>query len=330
VDGKATTETSKVNFNGAIARTNYTGNSVDDTTDEGLALNAETQTSERGRLGLDGEFRHDSLTQAVVQPRGTGDVRDTDVGLATSQQVRRTYFVAAPWWSWLLTENSSIRVGYRATDANFSHAAGTGLVDYREDLVTGIFSRQLNPLDDFNVTTNFARFRPETTGNDADTAQLLGGFGRAFSERVRGTISAGVSRTTTDAPGVDTSTGLVTSASLRQTSELSTLEGVIGRDITPSAAGRALRTDQARVFWSYRLSQQTEFIFETVLIRSRTLEGTDPGADRRYYELAPQLRWQWLENVYIVGSYRHRSQKFDALPDSAESNAVFLGLSYGL
>jgi hypothetical protein len=331
LEAKRTTETSKVNANGALVHTAYRQAAVPDKTEGGVTLNAETQTSERGKLGLDGEIRHDALFETATIPRGTGNVRDTDVGLSTNTQVRRDYRTLQPSWNWLLTELSAVRLAVRLTDANFSNEAGTGLVDYKEDLLSATYSRQLNPKDDVSVTTNVVRYRPATGGNDADTRQLLAGVGRLFSETVRGSIAAGASRTKLGSPtGEDTASGLVTTASLRQTSELETLEGVISRDITPSGAGQALRTDQIRLYWSRRVSAQTEFVFETQLFRNRVLEGSNPAIDRRYVELVPQLRWQWLENLYVVGSFRYRQQKFDALPGSAESNTVFLGISYRL
>jgi hypothetical protein len=108
------------------------------------------------------------------------------------------------------------------------------------------------------------------------------------------------------------------------------LGGVISHDVSPSGVGVAVQTDQFRVYWSRRLSEEMEFILDGSLIRNRALAGSSAGIDRRYLDIGPQLRWRRLENVYIVATYRYRNQKFDALPDTAEGNAVFLGLSYRL
>lgn len=334
-DGKRTTETSTLSFNGFVAHTGYSRGDVPDKTEEGVQFNGEQKTSERGTLGLDGEYRHDALFETVTAnvERGTGNVRDTDVGLSTNARVRRNYRVLQPWWNWLLSERSSMRLSYRLTDSSFSNDQGTGLVNYKEHLFSAGYARYLNPRDELTLTANAAGYRPEAGAgnNDADTLQLLAGVRRAFSETLRGAFSAGASRTTTALPTGDArSSGLVTTASLRQQSELSALEGVISRDVTPSGIGAAQRTDQFRLWWSRRLSQETEFILEAQLFRNRDLEGVNRANDRRYYDVSPQLRWQWLENVYVVGSYRYRRQKYDVQTESAASNAVFLGLSYGL
>lgn len=331
VEAKRTTETSRATFNGFLAHTTYSTGDLPDKTEEGLAVNAEKATSERSKLGFDGEFRHDALFETAITRRGTGDVRDVDVALSENTQVRRNYRVLAPSWNWLLTESSSVRLAYRYTNAGFSDDAGTDLVDYKENLLSATYTRQLNPRDELNITTNSIRYRPATGNEEADTVQLLAGLGRAFSETLRGSFALGASKSTTHSPaGDDDATGLAANASLRQSSETSTLEGVISRDVTPSGIGQALRTDQLRIFWSRRLSENLEFILETQWLRTRALEGGNAGVDRRYYEISPQLRWQWLENWYVVGSFHRRQEKLDTAPDSADSNAVFLGLSYRL
>ncbi|MFL6713558.1 MAG: hypothetical protein ACJ8LN_11610 [Sulfurifustis sp.] len=331
VDGRRTTETSKATFNGYVTHTTYTTGDIPDKTEQGLTLNAEQATSERGKIGLDGEYRHDALFETTIVRRGTGDVRDVDVALTSNVQARRNYWVLAPSWNWLLTERSGLRFGYRFTDASFSNDVGTDLVDYTENLLSATYTHQLNPRDDLNLTANAVRYRPATGANDADTVQLLVGVSRAFSETLRGQVAFGGTRTTTQtASGEDTGSGVAANASIRQNAETSTFEGIISRDITPSGVGQAVRTDQFRIWWSRRLSESVEFVFETQLIRTHGLEGGTTGVNRRYFDVAPELRWQWLEDLYLVGSVRHRRQKLEADVDTATSNAVFLGLSYRL
>lgn len=325
------TETSRADFAGAAVYSRYSGGDVGDTTEYRAELDAEKQTSERGTLGLAAEYRRDALFKTLVIEEGTGDIRDVDVGISTEEEVRRYYRVVEPSWRWLLSELSSVRFSYRLTDASFSDAARTVIVDYEEDLLNATYARQWTSQNDFYVTVNASRYRPEGDANESDTLRLLAGVGRAFSETLRGTFALGASRT--DETGVaqeGRTTGVVVTATLRQRSELSTLEGVVSRDVTPSGIGRALRTDQVRVYWARRTSPRTELVFDAQWLETRVIEGTDPSVERRYYELSPQLRWQWLADTFVVASYRYRYQKFRAAADSADSSAVFLGVSYSL
>lgn len=192
------------------------------------------------------------------------------------------------------------------------------------------YSRAVTDRNDASITVNFARFDPETD-DEARTVQLLGGLRRAFSDTLRGDFNAGVSRTRTEAgTQEETSSGFVFSAGLEQRAETSTLDGVISRDVTPSGLGRTVRSDQVRVRWTKQTAPTVAFVLQGHLLRNRALEGEDPVVDRRYYELIPELRWQWLEDLYVSGSYRYRRQKYDAEDEAARSNAYFLGIAYTL
>ncbi|HEX7043434.1 MAG TPA: hypothetical protein VF203_02355 [Burkholderiales bacterium] len=327
------TEVSQAELNGFVAHTRYSGDEFEDKTDYGLTLDATHRTSERGTLGLDARYRREALFETVILvPADVGDIRDVDVGLSTETVVRRNYRVLQPSWRWLLTERSAIELRYRLTDVSFSdRPQDSELLDYEENLVSAIYSRQLSARDELLVTANASRYRPEDTDAEAETVQLLIGRARTFSETLRGSISVGAGRTTEREGGIEEdSTGLVIDARLRQRAEISTLDGVISRTVTPSGIGRVLRTDQLRVLWSRRLGPALEFGLEARLLRTRVVEGVDPSADRRYYEIAPRLSWQWLEDVAIVGTYRYRRQRYDVDTDTADSSAVFLGLSYRL
>jgi len=327
------TEVSQAELNGFVAHTRYSGDEFEDKTDYGLRLDAAHRTSERGTLGLDVRYRREALFETVIlAPEDVGDTRDIDIGLSAETVVRRNYRVLQPWWRWMLTERSGVELRYRLTDVSFSdRPQGSDLLDYDENLISAIYSRQLSPRDELLVTANASRYRPDDTDAEAETLQLLIGVARTFSETLRGSISVGPGRTTEREGGIEEdSSGLVIDARVRQRAETSTLDGVVSRTVAPSGIGRVLRTDQLRVLWNRRLGPTVEFVLEARLLRTRVVEGVDPSADRRYYEIAPRLSWQWLEDVAIVGTYRYRRQRFDVDADTADSSAVFLGLSYRL
>ena len=328
---KRNTETSKVDIDAYAARTDYQRGTVEDRTESAAFLKSHNQISERATLGLDGELRRDTLFERLNQGTGVGDLRDVDIGLSSSTRVRRTYTTANPYFNWLLTENSAVRVGYRLTDVGFSNVGGTGLVDYKEHLVNGTYTRQLSEKNSGSLAANVIRYRPQGANAESDTMQLLVGLERNFTEAVRGSIAVGGSETTQTQAGIEESTsGVVLRAGLEQKSEISQLETVLSRDVAPSGIGRSLRTDQLRIRWLRKTSPTVDFVLQAQAIRTHVLEGTDPTIDRRYLELEPQFRWHWLEHWAVSGGYRFRRQKFDADANSADSNAVFLGLTYAL
>lgn len=328
---KRNTETSKLDLNAYSAFTEYQRGDIEDRNETVASVRSRNQTSERGTLGVDGEFRRDTLFQQLNRGSGVGDLRDVDIAASTSTRVRRRYLAANPYFDWLLTERSSMRLGYRLTDTGFSNAEGTGLIDYKEHIVSGSYTRQLTEKNSASVTANAIRYRPQIGSNESDTTQLLFGLNRTVSENARGSFAIGSSRTTQNEAGVERdSSGLIMQAALEQKSDISQLDTVVSRDVTPSGIGRSLRTDQFRIRWLRKTSATMDFILEGQYLRARALEGVDPSSDRQYYEIGPSFRWHWLEHWAISGGYRYRYQKYDAATDSADSNAVFLGLSYAL
>ena len=325
------TETSRMDLDAYAAFTDYQRGDVEDRTESAASLRSYNQTSERGTLGLDAELRRDTLFERFSEARGVGDLRDVDIGLSTSTRVRRTYVAASPYFDWKLTERSAMRVGYRLTDVSFSNSEGTGLFDYKEHLISGSYTREITEKDSVSVSANVIRFRPEDATSEADTVQLLAGLSRKFSEATRGGVAAGVSRTKqTEAGTEDSTSGVVLRAEMEQKSEISQLETVLSRDVAPSGIGRTLSTDQFRIRWLRKTAPTVDFVLEAQAIRTKVLEGDDPTIDRRYLEIGPSFRWHWLEDWAISGGYRYRRQKYDAESDSADSNAVFLGVSYAL
>lgn len=325
------TETSKVDLNGYVAFTDYQRGEIEDKTESAIFLKSHNKTSERGTLGLNGELRRDTLFERFRQGPGVGDLRDTDIGLSTSTQVRRNYRALNPYFNWLLTEVSALRLEGRLTDVSFSSVDGTNLIDYRETFISGLYSRELSERNTATLTANVFRYRPENSNAEAETLQLLAGLVRKFGESTRGNFAVGGSSTRQAENGEeDRSSGVVLRASIEQRSEISQLDTVVSRDITPSGIGRALSTDQYRIRWLRKISPTADFVLTGQYLRNRVIEGSDSGIDRRYVEIEPQLRWHWLENWVVSGSYRYRRQKFDASGDSADSNAVFFGVSYSL
>ena len=328
---KRNTETSKLDLDAYSAFTSYQSGTIEDRSETVASLRSHNQMSERATVGLDGEFRRDTLFEQLNQGRGVGDLRDVDVGLSTSTRVRRSYVAANPYFDWLLTERSSMRIGYRLTDVGFRDAEGTGLVEYKEHIVSGSYTRQLTEKNSVSLSANAIRYRPETGASEADTAQLLVGINRTFSETLRGSFAIGGSETEQTEAGVNEKTsGVVLRAELEQKSEISQLDTVFSRDIAPSGIGQSLQSDQFRIRWLRKTSPFIDFVLEGQVLRNKVIEGSNPAVDRRYAEFGPGLRWHWLEHWAISAGYRYRRQKYDADSNSADSNAVFLGVTYVL
>jgi hypothetical protein len=322
------TEISAVNLGMSLNATRYSGNEVEDTDSQTLSLSSFFRTTERTRWGLDGRLRRDTLFRTIRTTPDTGDLEDTDVALV-EQKVRRTWLSARPTWKYALSERSSLGLNYRITDVSFSNTDGTGLVDYTNHNLSTVYSRRITLQDDLNLVVNRFAFRPAETGTRSDTTQLLVGVSHAYSETSRGRFLVGSSKTkqTTTAITEDT-TSAVMEAGMVLRSELTTFDGVISRDVQASGIGRSVMSNQLRMYLARKISPMLSFVFRANLLRNKALEGSDPGRDRRYYELIPALSWQWRPEWAFGAEYRYRSKKLDVNPETAESNMLFMSATY--
>ncbi len=322
------TETSGLKLDLAANATKYSGADVEDTDEQRLTVSSFNQATERARLGLDAELRREILYQHVGLDSGTGDLHNTDVGLAQTK-VRRNGLMASPSWSYALSELSSIGLAYRADNVKFTNAVGTDLVNYKQDDFSAEYRYKIGVQDDLNVRVSNSRFRPDGGENEADTSRLLVGWTRAFTETANGRVFFGPARTTEKSvAGEETSSGFAAEVGASQRSELTTLDAVVSRDVQPSGAGRSVESAQLRLYYGRKLSPQAELVARAQIFRNKVLEGADPAVDRRYIELVPEFRWQLAPDWYVSAAYVFRRQKFDAEPDTAESKAIFIGVAY--
>ncbi|OGI61642.1 MAG: hypothetical protein A2W18_15110 [Candidatus Muproteobacteria bacterium RBG_16_60_9] len=322
------TELSEIDLGLVLTYKDYSTDQVEDADQQILSLNSFTQTSERTRLGLVGEFRRDNLRETVNTGTSASSGGDADVGLQQAN-VTRDRRNLRPTWTQALSEKNSVQFAYEITHVGFDNAASTGLVDFTDQNLALGFSHSINPRDSFTIGTNVSRYRASAIDNATDTTRLLVGFARAFSETSRGSISVGASKTKEDIAGtVNHASGFVLEATAKEISETMELDGTISHDVSPSGSGRSIQSDQLRMRLLRSISPTLRFALRATLLRNKVLEGSDASVDRRYYEVEPALEYQWTSQWSMRTGFAYRYQKFDADPNSANSNVVFVGVAY--
>jgi hypothetical protein len=322
------TEISYVNLAMSLDATEYSGKEVEDKDTQILSLSSSLQTTERSTWGFDGLYRRDTLIETIDTATDAGDLDDIDFGLV-EKKVRRNRTRARPSWSYALSERSSLALQYGFTDVSFSDAEGTGLEGYRNHQLRATYSRRISDKNDLNVAVNGFAHRPDETNTESDSTQLLAGITRAYSETLRGHFLIGTAKTEETSPtATQDNTDLVLEAGMRQRSELTTFDGVISRDVQSSGIGRVVLSNQLRMYLTRKISPMVSVVLRAKVIRNKALEGSDPSDDRRYYEVAPALRWHWRPNWVLGADYRYREKKFDDDPDAATSNAAFINVTY--
>jgi hypothetical protein len=329
IDWSKRTEVSAVNIGLSLDATKYAGHEFKDVDSEKLSLSSFFRTTERTRWGLDADLRWDTLFRTIQTTAGTGNLNDVDTELV-QQKTRRQWLEAQPSWGYALSEKSSLGLSYRIIDVSFSETAGISLKDYKDQRVSANYRRRISDQDNLNLVVNHKAYRPVQTGGiDSDTTQLLVGVSHAYTETSSGRFLVGPGKITQTTPTVteDTS-GLVLRAEMVQRSELTRFDGVISRDVHPSGIGRMVLSNQLRMYLTRKISPMLTVLFRAKLLDNNTIEGSESSIDRRLFEIVPGLSWQWRPEWAISAEYTYQRQKYDAFPDMAERNVLFIGTTY--
>jgi hypothetical protein len=317
------TERSQANLGAAWYGARYREEGYEDDDEGIIGLRSFTRPTERQTLGLDGEFRRSSLYEQRAQTEpGTGDIRDTDVGLA---RVRRDYWWAEPRWGVQMTERNALDLRYRHTEAQYDEI----LDDYDEDVGTIALAHTLNPRDEIRFGVRGSRYRSPAADTRSTTGTVFVGFGRAFTATSRGELYLGGAKATeeTGAEKYDV-TGYVFRAAYTERTELTRVEVLLSRDAHPSGGGRLVASDQIRIDARRDVSARSEIWLRALVFRDSVLQGEDPTLDRTYGDIEPGWSWSWTPELAVIASYRYRRQKYDVDENAASSNAVFAGLGY--
>ncbi len=266
-------------------------------------------------------------TVGVVPPGGIGEPDLTDIGV-TEKQVRRNRLTLRPSWDYNLTQRTSVGLDYRFIDVSYANEPGVDLVDHRTHALEGSLAYKLAPNETMIGSIEGARFRADATDSETDNVSLLGTYVRGFSPVSEGLFALGVRRSTVKEPGVDdTSTGAIVRARLTRKLQAGSLSFGAGREVRPSGSSRMVETDSIDAVFERELTPRLTFSLGGIAFKIRPLLAGGTEA-RRYYRVEPALYYALTQKLSLEGSYRYRWQKRDVDPNSAESNAVLIGIRY--
>jgi hypothetical protein len=114
---------------------------------------------------------------------------------------------------------------------------------------------------------------------------------------------------------------------VKRYSQLTTYRFIVERSVRPSGVG-VVQSDQLRAQWYRDFSPRMAAYMWLTSFRNKSLNNPGATTDRTYYTIEPGLRWKLALQWSLDGSYRYRRQKYDNSSATAESNAVFVAISY--
>jgi len=237
-------------------------------------------------------------------------------------------------WVRQLTERSTFSLGYGRSGARFDSNL-SGLVDSTEDDINAAYSYQLTERLGLSGGLGATFYNPDDDqsykGYDASL-----GMSFALSETLAGNLNIGWQRAdrNTDVAGGSSdgsASGFVYGFSLSKTFERSSVGLSLSRSLVPTGSGEPLAQESLSLGYSYQFSERLSVNFPIAAFRNEQISFGDSGADdekRIFFTTEPSLNWRVTEDIVLGASYRYQYERFEEAGTTADSNAVFLTLSY--
>lgn len=301
---------------------NYTNSKISDESNQYFDFTA-AQKGELNTLRLDAAARRDTT---IVTDRVPTAPEDVDVAL-TTQEVRRTRATIAPSWRHQLSERTDLGAAYSYLDTTYDKS---GFVDYHSHQVDFDIGHDLSERDRVTAELGASEYRAPDASKKYDTLSLVAQYQRHLTQTFVGVLGLGARRTRFDLPGNNSGddNGIVFRLRGEQKGERTTWEGLMERSVFPSGSGDVVEADQLVLRVGHKLTPLMDVSMRARYLRKYAIVNADPNQDSRYVYLEPKLSWSFSREVSLSASYRYRRKSNDAGSASAESNAVYIALTY--
>jgi hypothetical protein len=298
--GNGSSETSTVNFGARINTNNFSLDTIDDSPTGALFLGMANQ-GERLYSNLDLSYRYQSTQETELLDSGLRvDGRKETVGVT-------------PGLSYQVNERHSLSANLGLQSVSYST---TTLTDYINNNLGLSWGYSLNETSDFSTNLNYTRYEPDNNAS-TETAALYLGYVKRSSETTTYDFTLGY----TTAGDSITSTGSTTYRLLitNDRDDFNSFSLRISQLYNPSSLGIVRLENRLTLGWQHAF---TEHFDGSLTAEYLNYEGRD------YYELAPGIRYRFSEHMDLGARYRYRLDDREGVTGNAESNSVFLTLSY--
>jgi len=280
-----------------------------------------------GRHNLNLNFRYTKIATLRTEIADTGDLRYT---------TQRERINLDPTWQYLLSENSRITLGYMYNENSYGKPTESAS---NQRPLTGSSSQGGNILLDYSVTN---RLRVGTefsyshvtgeTGYLADNYMLRFPASYDYSETFRTALNLGgryINATTDTGDSGSGDLGFLLEFTFFKKFDIGRVNIAIAHDVQPSGFGTQRQRDSVKLDLTANV---TETLFAGLLTQYFKNEdignSTSSFTNRDFFQVSPNLRWQWSHNLAMNAGYSFRAQKFDGQQGTAYGNLVFLTLGY--
>jgi hypothetical protein len=280
-----------------------------------------------------------------------------DTGAVQSQIILDTQSIS-PSWTWAMNELTQLQLVYSLSNVSYVDGIRVGLYDYSTRNASVTLTNSLNLHDQVFITAGYSIFNvPKTAlgqiGNEefattlkSKSSTYQAGITRIFSETTRGTLSAGLRKTsieqdgfvlegfffgfpiTTPATFFSKTSGAVFNGIYEKKFENNSLNISVSRSLDSSGTGAQVQYDSLSLGFSRSFTSQLAGSVSYINTKTSQDIGNFSSVDNRLYRIEPSLHWQWTPECSLDANYRYTHLRRIAEEKPVTANAVFLTLRY--
>ncbi len=246
---------------------------------------------------------------------------------------RRTAFELEPALRYALSDRTSIGVRYNHLNVSYEDGVSVGLFDYTNDVGELTANYQLSETEELWTSFFGGRFETQQIDRTTDSLALTVGYSKAFSETLDASLSVGgVTSTSKGSPFglslTSDSTGWVFDLEVSKRFEKTRVDFRSSQTRTPTGQGRLVERTDAFVGITYDFDPFWSADFGALAFRNRSLGEATTRSDVNVVTVDIGVIRRLTRHWSISGSYRYRRREEERTSLTAESNAIFLTITY--
>src|SRR5690606_5544560 len=256
------------------------------------------------------------------------DPIDDETGLLVQLDEFRKRLLLAPYAELNISERSTILLEARRLDVSYTGPDVRGRTDFNDTSLSVGIGRAIDDRTSAAARLIASRFEADITGNETDTVGVEGSFTRQLNALWSFNLTTGLQRS--DFTFVDEDGAMVDNAATNYTmglsfgkrTELSTVDIGLFRLLNPNAVGFLVERNELRLRFTRQLSQRLRAGFGFRAMETGALDREE--SDREYIRADFDIEWAFSPSWAFAARYGAIDQTFSG--DRLDGNANMLSV----
>jgi len=275
-------------------------------------------------------------TQPISPDDPIDDPIDNETGLLVLLDEFRNRMNLAPYAAFTISERSAILLEARRIDVSYTGPELRGRSDFNDTSLSIGMGRTIDSRTSATARLIASRFEADATGNETDTVGVEGSFTRELNELWTFNLTTGLQRS--DFSFVEENGEIVDNAATNYTmsisfgkrTELSSIDIGLFRFLTPNAVGFLVERNELRLRFTRQLSERLQAGFGFRAMETGALDREI--RDREYLRADFDIEWAFTPSWSFAARYGAMDQEFsgerlDGTANMLSVGAVYRGLS---